>query len=204
MEKIGENAKIKKIAITGTVSAGKSTVCEFLRALGAFVIKADDIVHDLLLKNISIIQKIKEKFSDYVIKSGEIDRKLLAGLVFSNSDKLKSLEEILHPEVLEIIKKTYETIKNSPNYKAFVVEFPLLFEIKFEHFFDQIIFVTAAKEKRKNRFMNKGFSEEQFELRGKRMMDESEKISKSDYIIENNGSLESLNNQIENIFVRTL
>jgi dephospho-CoA kinase len=124
--------------------------------------------------------------------------------VFSNSEKLKSLEDILHPEVIEIIKKTYDTIKDSPDYKAFVVEFPLLFEIEFEHFFDQVIFVTADEERRKNRFINKGFSEEQFKLRSKRMSSENEKISKSDFIIKNNGSLENLNNQIENIFVRTL
>jgi dephospho-CoA kinase len=204
LEKIGENAKIRKIAITGTVSAGKSTVCEFLKTRGAFILQADNIVHNILLKNASIIQKIKEKFSDCVIKNGEIDRKLLADCVFSNSEKLKSLEDILHPEVIEIIKKTYDTIKDSPDYKAFVVEFPLLFEIEFEHFFDQVIFVTADEERRKNRFINKGFSEEQFKLRSKRMSSENEKISKSDFIIKNNGSLENLNNQIENIFVRTL
>lgn len=199
MEKIGENVKIRKIAITGTVSAGKSTVCELLRARGAFVIKADDIVHDLLLKNVSLIQKIKEKFSEQVIKNDQIDRKLLADLVFCNSDKLKSLEDLLHPEVIKTIKQTYETIKDLPNYKKFVVEFPLLFEIGFRDFFDTIVFVTADKERRKKRFMSKGFSEEQFDLRSNRYLPEKERIAKSDYTIKNNGSLENLNTQIANI-----
>lgn len=199
MEKIGENAKIRKIAITGTLSAGKSTVCELLKTQGAFVIKADDIVHDLLLKNVSIIQKIKEKFNGQVIKSDEVDRKLLADLVFCDSDKLKSLEDILHPEVITRIKKTYEIVKDLPEYKEFVVEFPLLFEIDFTQFFDTIVFVTADEETRKKRFMTKGFSEEQFDLRSNRFLPETDKISKSDYIIKNNGSLENLNKQIENI-----
>ncbi len=198
MEKIGGNAKIRKIAVTGTLSAGKSTICELLKTRGAFVLKTDDIVHNLLSQDV-IIQKIKEMFSDHVFSQGKIDRKKLADQVFTNSEKLQSLEEVLHPKVVETIQETYTNIKNSPDFKAFVVEIPLLFEIHFENWFDQIIFVTANREIRKERFATKGFSQEQFEKRESRFALEEEKHLKSHIILENNGSIENLNQQIAKI-----
>ena len=193
MEKIGENAKIKKIAVTGSLSAGKSTVCEELKAHGAYVINADDIVHNLLSHDEQLIQQIKEKFSENVFLHNKIDRNLIAKEAFENPDKLKTLESIVHPKVVSAIKETYLQIKMSP-YKAFVVEFPLLFEIQFDSFFDQIIYVLADREIRKKRF-RKG----QFENREKRFINEEDKIAKSQIIIENNGSLKNLNNQLKNI-----
>ncbi len=199
MEKIGGNAKIKKIAITGSLSAGKSTVAELLKPLGAYVLKADDIVHNLLSQDVIIIQKIKEMFGTEILSEAKVDRRLLADLVFKDPKKLKSLEDVLHPKVIEAIQETYAHIKGSDNYKAFVVEFPLLFEIHFDTWFDQIIYVTAEKELCKKRFLQKGFSEKQFKSREKRFLPESQKLSKSDIIIENNGSLENLNNHLRNL-----
>ncbi len=199
MEKIGENVKIKKIAITGSLSAGKSTVAERLKSLGAYVLKADDIVHSLLSQDVIIINKIKEMFGNDIISEAKVDRKLLANLVFTNSKKLKFLEEVLHPKVVEIIQETYAHMKNSPDFKAFVVEFPLLFEINFDSWFDQVIYVTASTDLCKKRFIDRGFSEEQFEARQKRFDPDNEKISKSHTIIKNNGSIKNLNNQLENL-----
>ncbi len=199
MEKIGESVKIKKIAITGSLSAGKSTVAELLKPLGAYVLKADDIVHSLLSQDVIIIQKIKEVFGNDVISETKVDRKLLADQVFANSEKLKSLEAILHPIVVETVRNTYALMKDSADYKAFVVEFPLLFEIGFDDWFDQIIYVTAENGIRLKRFIEKGFSEEQFKLRQNRLIPDLEKISRAHTIIENNGSLKNLNNQLTNL-----
>lgn len=194
MAKIGGNVKIRKIAVTGALSAGKSTVCELLKAQGAYVLKADDIVHHLLSQNDAVIQKIRELFGNDVISQDRVDRNKLAHQVFSNSNKLKSLEDLLHPIVVKTIQETYTFMKNSPQYKAFVVEIPLLFEIHFESWFDKIVYVTADSKIRKNRFKGNDF-----ELRSERFLKESEKLVKSDYIINNQGSLEELNHQIENI-----
>ena len=199
LEKIGGNAKIRKIAVTGTLSAGKSTACETLYQLGAYVLKADDIVHDLLSHNVDIIQKIKEMFNSDVIVQGKIDRKKLADSVFNHPEKLQALEEVLHPKVVETIQKTYTDIKDSRDYKAFVVEFPLLFEINFNEWFDEIVYITANSALRKKRFLAKGFDESQFLAREKRFIPESEKLSKSNIIIENNGSIENLNHHLSKI-----
>ena len=199
MEKIGENVKIKKIAITGSLSAGKSTVAELLEVLGAYVLKADNIVHNLLSQDVTIIQKIKEMFGNEVVSEGKVNRSLLADQVFVSSEKLKSLEDLLHPKVVKTIQETYTQIKDSPIYKAFVVEFPLLYEINFDTWFDEIIYVTADLEIREKRFIQKGFTKDQFEYRQNRFLPEPQKKLKADIIIENNGSLENLNNQIANL-----
>lgn len=199
MEKIGGSAKIKKIAVVGIISAGKSTVCELLKAQGAYVLNADDIVHDLLSQDVITIQKIKEVFGKGVISQGQVDRKALANQVFTHSELLKSLEAILHPKVVKTIQDTYSLIEHRSDYKAFVVEFPLLFEIQFDTWFDEIIFVTADINLCKKRFLQRGFSEEQFEKRIKRFAHAEDKITKSHYVITNNGSVENLKKQIENI-----
>ncbi len=165
-----------------------------LKPLGAYVLKADDIVHDLLSRDVLVIQKIKEVFGEGVLSEGKVNRKALADLVFTNSKLLNSLEAILHPKVVKIIQETYNLVQNCD---TFVVEFPLLFEIGFDSWFDEILFVTAKKEICKKRFLEKGFSEEQFENRLKRFSPESEKIAKADYVIENNGSIENLKQEIE-------
>jgi dephospho-CoA kinase len=199
LEKIGESAKIRKIAVTGTISAGKSTVCDYLSNHQAFVLKADVVVQNLLSQDNNVILKIKEKFGNDCLTNGEVDRKKLANQVFRNPEKLKVLEEILHPLVQSKILETYDQIKDKTEYKAFVVEIPLLFEIKFESFFDEVWYVTAKKEICKKRFLERGFSESDFEARFSRFDNEDEKLKKSHKILVNNLFKEDLINQIENI-----
>ena len=117
MEKIGEHVNIRKIAVTGTLSAGKSTVCDLLKAHNAYVLKADDIVHELLSQDAITIQQVKEEFGESVIQNGKVDRKTLATRVFTRPDQLNKLEQILHPKVVQTIKNAYTSTD-----KLFVVE----------------------------------------------------------------------------------
>ena len=189
MERIGEIVKIKAIAVTGIPSSGKSTACQIFKNLGAFVISSDEIVHELLSSDSTIIRQVVELLGKDIISNDSVDRVKIANLVFSDEDKLKALESILHPKVTEIIKTTYEKIKQSDQYKAYVVEFPLLFEIHFDNWFDKTIAITADYTECKHRFMNRGFSEEQFELRASRHFDQSKKAKLADITINNNQSI---------------
>lgn len=94
--KIGENAKIEKIAVTGLVSSGKSTACHIMGLLGAYVISCDAISKELL-KDPSIIKKLVSLFGETILKNREIDHAALAGIVFEDREKLKKLELLLHP-----------------------------------------------------------------------------------------------------------
>lgn len=185
---------LKKIAVTGGVASGKTTVCQFFQELGATVIFADKIVHDLLKSHLKA--KIIEEFGSHVVKNGQIDRKILADITFKDPQKLKKLENLIHPAVLEKIDEEYAKAKGA----CFVVEIPLLYEIGAEDSYDTVIAVVADEKIAKKRFVQAGFSEGEFDLRMKRQLKPEEKAGKAHFIIKNNGSLEDLRAQVIHLY----
>ena len=189
---------LMKIAVTGGVASGKSTVCQFFKELGAFVVSADAIVHELLDHPRSDLRKqvvqllgIEKKTTD-----GRLLRKVIAEKVFKDPNLLTSLERILHPAVLKRIEMLYaETLKKG-THPYFVVEMPLLFEIRAQEFYDVVITVLADEEIAHKRFEKQGFLANEYEYRMKRQMNPLQKAKLSHYTIYNNGSLEELKKQV--------
>lgn len=192
--------KLRKIAITGSIASGKSAVCHILKKNGAYVVNSDKIAHQLLSLDNPIGKRVWKLFGDEILTDQKLDRKKIANIVFHNPEKLKALEEILHPVILQEIQKIYEREKNQKRYNLFVVEMPLLFELDQEGFYNLIICVQAQPNVCKDRFMQQGFSEEDFYARISRQMDPVEKCKESDFIITNDGSLEDLENQVNEIY----
>jgi dephospho-CoA kinase len=187
---------LKKIAITGGIGSGKSTVCQFLHKLGAYVVDSDEIVHKHLKFNKKIISDIKNLFGPEVFEHGEIDRKKLADLSFQTPEKLQKLEEIIHPIVFEEIEKEYQKVAKSNDYSYFVAEIPLYYEAKNPPSFDTVIVVTADESAIKKRIIN---SRHKRSMRVKRLIPLEEKYKKADYVIHNNGSFSSLKQQVKQI-----
>lgn len=179
---------LKKIAVTGGIATGKTTVCQMFEEMGAAVLFADQIVHELFTSNKALIEKTAKEFGADLLKNGQIDRKALGDLVFKDPKKLKKLEAILHPMVLDQIEEEYAKAKGL----FFVVEIPLLYEIGAEERFDTVIAVVADEKIAKKRFVEKGFSEEEFERRSQRQLKPEEKASKAHFILTNNGTMENL------------
>ena len=103
-----------KIAVTGGISSGKSSVCRIFEKLGAYVVDADDIVHDLLKNNLDVRDEIVALLGDDVVVDGEIDRKKIAQKVFTNRASLVALEKIVHPLVygkINLLAKKAEASK---------------------------------------------------------------------------------------------
>ncbi|MBX7067168.1 MAG: dephospho-CoA kinase [Parachlamydiales bacterium] len=173
---------LKKIAVTGGVASGKTTVCRMLGELGATVIYADAIVHELLKPNTEIGKKVIHEF-------GTIDRKTLSEKVFKDPKALEKLESILHPAVLQKIDEEYARAKGA----CFVVEIPLLYEIGAEDRFDIVIAVLADLSIAKKRFEH-GAAE--YELRMQRQLKPEIKAAKAHIVIHNNGSLEDLRKEV--------
>ncbi|MBI3236303.1 MAG: dephospho-CoA kinase, partial [Chlamydiales bacterium] len=182
---------LKKVAVTGGISSGKSTVCRFFHELGAYVVSADEIVHQLLSPTTTIGQQVISLLGSEIVRGSDLDRKAIADRVFSNPDLLKKLENLLHPAVLDEMKMRYNQVKEDPAYSLFVAEIPLLYESSSEHFYDLVIAVTAPDEICESR---SPFSD--FEKRKKRQLLPSQKAAKADLIVENKGSLEELKQKI--------
>lgn len=197
MEIIGGSVRIIKIAITGNLASGKSSVCRFFKEHGAYVVNADAIVHDLISRDSECIQKIVELLGNKVIAEGQIRRDLVADMVFSDQKLLYQLEKILHPRVAKTVEETYEKVKEK--YPLFVAEIPLLFESEADHFFDYIVAVEANPSLAEERFVAKGYTREDYQQRMKRQLSIEEIKKRSDFVITNNGSLENIRVQVETI-----
>jgi dephospho-CoA kinase len=191
---------LQKIAVTGGLASGKSTVCHFLKELGANVASADEIVHQLLSSPSDLSQKVIQLLGPRIVKNGKIDRREIAQTVFKDPELLSQLEKILHPAVLEEIEKRYKQACQTKGYSAFVVEIPLLFEIGAEHFYDLVIAVVANEQTSKQRFIASGHSEPEYTQRMKRQLPNSIKSAKADYTLLNNGTLEDLQKETERLY----
>jgi len=174
------------IGLTGNIASGKSSVGKLLKENGLPVIEADRIGWEILERK-EIIQEILDVFGN-ILKDGKVDRKKLGNIVFSNKRKLKIFNALVHPPLLQKLKR--EIDKRSG--KVIVVNAALIFEWEIEHWFDKIILVTAEKKKRIDRLLKNNLTRKEAIQRINSQMDEKEKIKKSDFIIENNGTFEEL------------
>jgi len=178
---------LRKIAVTGGLSSGKSTVCRFLKECGGFIVDSDVIVHQLLSPDTAVGQRVIGLLGLTVVTGNQIDRKKIAKLVFSNPEKLRALETILHPAVKEEIEAQYIQVKNNPAYTFFVAEIPLLYEAKMEKFFDTVIAVVSDTVIAKKRFKGEDFDE-----RMSRQESQTKKAAKANFTLVNNGDLAAL------------
>lgn len=189
--------KIKKVAVTGTLSSGKSAACQILKELGAYVVSADEIVHRLLSPETAIGEQILQLFNATVLNSqGEFDRKAIADLVFKDPQRLKALGAIIHPAVFKEIDDTYRRVESTMSVPLFVAEVPLLYEAEQEGAFDAVLVIRASEENCRNRFGNN----QDFNNRSARQLPSAAKSARASYVIDNNSSLEELRSQIKQFF----
>lgn len=186
-----------KVAVTGGLSCGKSTVCQLFQQLGATVISADEIVYRLLSPECSIGQSVIALLGQEIVDKKAINRQKVAEIVFQDPEKLKRLEAILHPEVNKQIAQAYDEANLRKASSLFVAEIPLLFEASMEHDFDAVITVATDLTLAQKRF--KG-PQDAFNIRNAQQMSLDEKIKKSSFTLYNNGSLEELKLNVQTLF----
>ncbi|MEW6740242.1 MAG: dephospho-CoA kinase [Nitrospirota bacterium] len=194
------------IGLTGNYGMGKSTVARMFGDLGAIVIHTDDIVRELL-KDITVIYEIKKAFGEDIIQQSaisgqpsEINKRMLAEIVFEHPHLRISLENILHPRVFKKVDEEIAKITDSA--AIVIVEAPVIFERGYQNRFDKIITVYASEEIAINRLKEKGISEEDARKRLKSQFPIEMKISKSDFAIDNSRDLENTRRQVEEIYSR--
>lgn len=201
------------VGLTGGIGTGKSTVSRILREKGFAVIDLDVISRDII-KCAEIKKKLVKAFGTGIIENRiqnkfipadsdygniEISRKKLGRTVFGNRDKLDKLNSIMHPAILDEMRRQIDTAKK--NNRIVVVEIQLLFEVQWENEFDVIVLVYADRETQIRRILERdGRTEEEALSIINSQMDMEEKRKRSHYVINNSGSLESLKDEVENIF----
>jgi dephospho-CoA kinase len=198
---VGKVVKRPIIGILGGMCSGKSTVAGEFGKLGCKVIDADKIARELLEKK-TIREQIVILFGRTVLDSeGKIDSKKLAEIVFSDVDKLPSLNKIIHPFVLERAEELIEKYNRQNQVKAIVLDMPLLAEVGWDKRCDKLIFVDCKRELRIKRAKKKGiFDENQLKIRENFQISLDKKVAITDNTIDNNSGFSALAKQIAEIF----
>lgn len=191
---------LKKVAVTGAIASGKTTVCCFFQELGAYVVSADKIVHQLLSLSTDIGKQVVSLLGEDSVVGGELNREVIAQKVFRDPSLLEQLEKRIHPHVQKVIEAQYQAVSQD-SYPLFVVEIPLLFESEQDKDYDVVIVVTAEKNKCRERFMRSTrHSEDEFDRRSNRLFPLDEKLKKADFVIYNDDNLDKLRQQVITIF----
>ena len=189
------------IGILGGICSGKSTVAAEFAKLGCKVIDADEIAKKLIEKR-NIKEKIAASFGqDILNKQGKIDRRKLAGVVFSDGDKLSLLNSIVHPPVLARIEQLIKRYSCQKRTKAIVLDMPLLAEVGWANRCNRLIFVDCKQKLRLARAKKKGLSiRNHLKKRENFQISLDRKVEISDNTVNNNSGFRALVKQVADIF----
>jgi dephospho-CoA kinase len=186
------------LGLSGGIGSGKSTVSKILSDLGAVVIDADVIAKEVLLPGTSGFESAVSTFGSTILDNeGTVDRKRLAKLVFENPKELAKLEAIVHPAVVARVTE----IRNSlPESAVVVYDTPLMFEKQLQGQFDKVLMVVSDKELRRTRLLERGLELGDIEARMANQATDEQRAKIADFVIENNGSLEQLREQVAKVW----
>ena len=189
------------IGLTGGIGSGKSTVSRFLAELGAAVIDADKIGHEVYRPDTDTWRKLVKTFGRGILTADNtIDRKKLGAIVFSNEEELKRLNAIIHPQITEVIKKQIDDYRRK-DAKVIVLDAPVLLEAHAKNLVDEVWVVVANEENVIKRAVARtGLREEQIRDRIRAQMSKTERIKNAQVIIYNDGTPEDLRGKIKNLW----
>jgi len=190
------------IGLTGGIGSGKSFAASLFRDLGARVIDADILCRELVLPNRPAWKEIVEKFgSDILQEDQRLDRKKLSALIFSDPSKKQMLEAILHPMVFEEERRRYQRILEGDAGAVVIVDAAMLIESGNHKNMDKVIVIRSGLEDQIERVVKRnGWSREQVIERMNSQMSVDEKLLHADFVIENDGDLENLRNNVSTIY----
>ncbi len=189
------------IGLTGGIGSGKSTATHHLAKKNYKIIDADKIARQITQKSEPTLDELKAAFGDEIIDktTGELKRKMLAEMAFSDSKKEKKLNEITHKAIINRIENDIEKYKETGEAIVFL-EAPLLFETGVDKYCDLVWLVVAEHEKKVERIMTREkISQEDIINRINCQMKDSEKIPLADEVIDNSSERENLLKQIDEL-----
>ncbi len=195
---------MKVIGVVGGIGVGKTTVVSLIKHYKkTFIISADEIGHDLLLKGHAAYQPVTSAFGSCILsKDGNIIRQKLGEIVFSDPKKLQLLNCITHPLIYNEVKRQIESARQDGNFELVIVDAALLIEIGLQYLTDKVIAVYADDKVRIPRIMKRqGLTKQQILERFKAQKKWEEFTQIADEIIDNSLSLEETREQIKKLLV---
>jgi len=185
-----------RIALTGSIGMGKSTVAKMFERAGVPVFDADAVVRRLQGPGGGLVEKIGELFPG-AVRCGTLDRECLAHIVLADPAKLRALEEIVHPAVRD---SRDAFVAENPAARILIFEIPLLFETGGEKDFDKVIVVSAPAEVQRARVLERtGMSAAKFDSLLARQTPDAEKRARADFVIDTGSELSTTEAQVSDI-----
>jgi dephospho-CoA kinase len=188
------------IGLTGSIASGKSTVSQMLKESGYPIVDADLVARQVVEPGSETLEKIREAFGDEIIlPDGSLDRKKVGDLIFSDPASRKRLNDIIHPAIRqEMLRQRAAYVADGQ--KVVIMDIPLLFESKLQHFVDKILVVSVTEENQLKRLMERNeLAEGEALARISSQLPMSVKEEGADAVIYNNGTIEETKWQLNRI-----
>jgi dephospho-CoA kinase len=190
------------IGIVGGIASGKSMVAKSFARLGAVIVDADRVGHQVL-EEPSIKQKIRDAWGDRVFDEfGNVVRPRLAEIVFdTDSENLKKLEQITHPRISSLLKEKLDQLSRGAC-PAVVLDAPVMLKSGWDRFCDKLVYVDCPREIRLQRAAKRGWTEAMFDQRESLQISLREKKARATEIIINSGTVEMIDQQVNSLWIR--
>ena len=183
-----------KVALTGGIGSGKSTVSEILEELGAYVIDSDQLARDVIERGSPGYESVLASFGDEILVDGEIDRNKLGSIVFKDPASRLKLESIIHPLVRDAAEKL---ARNLPAGSVVINQIPLLVETDGAKRFDYVITVSADEELRRSRLIKRGMKDYEITHRLAAQVNDAARENVAHFVLTNNGTIDDLRRDVE-------
>ena len=191
------------IGLTGSIASGKSTISAMLKEKGFPIIDADLVARLVVEPGMTTLLEIERVFGQKVLNAdGTLNRDALGQIIFHDAAKRKQLNDLMHPAIrAEMIRQRDELLGNGQT--NLIMDIPLLFESRLQHFVDEILVVSVTEETQLQRLMERNsLSKEEAKARIQSQLPISEKEKGADAVIYNNGSIEESEEQLERIIAQ--
>lgn len=185
------------IALTGGIGAGKSTVAQYFSELGAVVVDADQLARIAIERGSEGFDEVITTFGPTIISNGDIDRKALAAIIFTDPKAKTDLEAIIHPRVQRLFA---QAVAESDPSIPMIYEIPLLVETGAADKFDFVLTVEADEDLRISRLLSRGMFISDIKARLANQAPSQARIDQANAVIYNDGDEDQLLRQVENLW----
>ena len=189
------------IGLTGGIGSGKSTVSQFLAELGAVILDADKIGHELYQPDTATWRELVKTFGSGILaENNTIDRKKLGAIVFSNAAELKQLNAIIHPRITKLLKQRIDDYRRKGT-KLIVLDAPVLFEANAKSLVEEVWVVVSDEMNVITRAAARsGLKEEQIRARIRSQFSNEERINRAQVVIHNDGTKADLQKKVKELW----